>query len=135
MQKCLDTYHIPSHTWYEGWRKDGKFMPAIEEARRIQTEATWAVIRSGAARAANVLIEIMDDPMGKSSVRVQAAQTVLDRGGFSKAEPISTDIQPYSTREELLAALRDIPADVLKEALESREQVAHYVGVVAEVKP
>jgi len=120
VQKCLATYHIPQKTWYEGWRHDGKFLPAIEDAKRVQKEGVWASIAASGARAAAVLDQIMMDPVAKESVRVQAATTLLDRSGYSKAEPVQAEVQPYATRDEMIQALASIPMDVLEAALAAR---------------
>lgn len=120
MQRCLKHYHIPQKTWYDGWRNDGRFLPAIDEAKRVQREGVWASIAASGARAAAVLDQIMMDPMSKESVRVQAATTLLDRSGYSKAEPVQAEVQPYATRDEMIQALASIPMDVLEAALAAR---------------
>ena len=120
---------ISRSTWAD-WRADGKFLPALEEARKDHQEGVWNRIRGAAEAAARVLVEIATNEDEKGSVRLMAASSILDRAGFKTPEPTPAGVQPYSTREELLQALRAMPADVLQEALTGREQVAHYVGVV-----
>lgn len=120
MQQCLRQYHIPQKTWYENWRNDGRFLPAIEDAKRVQREGVWASIAASGVRAAQVLDSIMMDPMSKESVRVQAATTLLDRSGYTKAEPVAAEVQPYATRDEMVQALAAIPVDVLEAALAAR---------------
>lgn len=120
MQQCLRQYHIPQKTWYDNWRNDGRFLPAIEDAKRVQREGVWASIAASGVRAAQVLDSIMMDPMSKESVRVQAATTLLDRAGYTKAEPVAAEVQPYATRDEMVQALASIPVDVLEAALASR---------------
>jgi hypothetical protein len=120
VQRCLRQYHIPQKTWYEGWRHDGKFLPAIDDAKRVQKEGVWASIAASGARAAGVLDQIMMDPMTKESVRVQAATTLLDRSGYSKSEPVQAEVQPYATRADMIQALSSIPVDVLEAALVAR---------------
>jgi hypothetical protein len=92
VQRCLDHYHIPKATWYNQWRNDGRFLPAIDEAKRIQREGVWASIAASGVRAAQVLDSIMMDPMSKESVRVQAATTLLDRANYLKAEAVAAAI-------------------------------------------
>ena len=120
VQQCLDKYHIPKSTWYNQWRNDGRFLPAIEDAKRVQREGVWASIAASGVRAAQVLDSIMMDPMSKESVRVQAATTLLDRAGYTKAEPVAAEVQPYATRDEMVQALAAIPVDVLEAALAAR---------------
>ena len=120
MQRCLDHYHLPKATWYNHWRNDGRFLPAIEDAKRVQREGVWASIAASGVRAAKVLDDIMMDPMSKESVRVQAATTLLDRAGYVKAEPVAAEVQPYATRDEMVQALAAIPVDVLEAALAAR---------------
>lgn len=120
VQQCLRQYHIPQKTWYDNWRNDGRFLPAIEDAKRVQREGVWASIAASGVRAAQVLDSIMMDPMSKESVRVQAATTLLDRAGYTKAEPVAAEVQPYATRDEMVQALAAIPVDVLEAALASR---------------
>ena len=120
MQQCLRQYHIPQKTWYDNWRNDGRFLPAIEDAKRVQREGVWASIAASGVRAAKVLDDIMMDPMSKESVRVQAATTLLDRAGYVKAEPVAAEVQPYATRDEMVQALASIPVDVLEAALAAR---------------
>ena len=120
VQQCLDKYRIPKSTWYNQWRNDGRFLPAIDEAKRIQREGVWASIAASGVRAAQVLDSIMMDPMSKESVRVQAATTLLDRAGYTKAEPVAAEVQPYATRDEMVQALAAIPIDVLEAALAAR---------------
>lgn len=120
VQRILATYKIPASTWYQGWRHDGKFLPAIEDARRVAKEGVWSAIAASGVRAAAVLEQIMMDPASKESVRVQAATTLLDRAGYAKAEPVAAEVQPYATRDEMVQALAAIPQDVLEAALASR---------------
>lgn len=115
--KCRSTYSIPASTWFNQWLKSPVYVSALEDAKNVHREGVWNSIRAAGQRAADVVEEIMSDPMGKPSVRLQAAQTLLDRAGYSKADPGATAATPYQTREELVAALAAIPADVLVDAL------------------
>lgn len=117
--KCRATYNIPTSTWYN-WRADGKFVPAIDEAKSLQREGIWSAIAAAATEAVGVLRTTMLDPAEKGSVRIQAAQDLLNRAGYGKSEPPPPAAQPYATREEMIAALAAIPQDVLQAALLAR---------------
>jgi len=95
-------------------------LPAIDEAKRVQREGVWASIAASGVRAAQVLDDIMMDPMSKESVRVQAATTLLDRANYLKAEAAAAEVVPYATRDEMVQALASIPVDVLEAALAAR---------------
>jgi hypothetical protein len=101
------------------WRKGPLFSAALDVARAEYEAEVWTRLRSAAGAAADTLIYVTTDPDEKGAVRVQAANSVLDRSGFraeDRADPTKV-VVPYATREELIEALSAIPADVLAEVL------------------
>ncbi|MBL26157.1 MAG: hypothetical protein CMM50_01205 [Rhodospirillaceae bacterium] len=81
---------------------------AIEEANRAQVSGTLAT------KAIDVLRQVIDDPDANLRIRVDAAKTILDRGGFAaaKAEAPDASRSPEKapsemTLEELEAYIQD----------------------------
>lgn len=62
------------------WLKDDRFRSALRSARREAWAAGMARIQSSVTRAAETLIEIMEDSEKPASARVSAAKTILDSG-------------------------------------------------------
>jgi len=115
---------ISYETWVD-WRKTDYFTPALEEAKAEYKEGIWEQLRAAGGLAAKTLVMVMNNAGEKGSVRVQAANSILDRVGFKADEQAPTPAAtPYATREELVQALSAIPADVLKDAAEKAAAAA-----------
>lgn len=109
-------------TLWEKWRGDGMFVPMYEQMLKEYEQAVRDTLRAGAQAAATTLLALQTDTAVKESVRLMAANSVLDRTGYKHSEKIQVQAQPFATREEMVAALRAIPADVLAEALAAAGQ-------------
>ena len=93
-----------------------------EQMLKEHEQAVRDTLRAGAQAAATTLLALQADTAIKESVRLMAANSVLDRTGYKQTEKIQVQAQPFATREEMVAALRAIPADVLAEALAAASQ-------------
>ena len=100
-------------------RKTSVFCAALDVARAEYEAEVWAKLRAAAGAAADTLIHVTTDSDEKGAVRVQAANSVLDRSRFRAGDQLegAQPIVPYATRGELIEALSGIPADVLAEVL------------------
>lgn len=98
------------------WETDSLYAATLQEARDGFEEGVRARLSKAASLAADALIEVVSSTTEKGSVRVQAAQVILDRTGFKLPQSMGGTI-PYSSREEMVAALRLLPEDVLAEAM------------------
>lgn len=101
------------------WKVEPVFSAALDVARAEYEADVWTRLRHAAGAAADTLIEVNADPDEKGAVRVQAANSILDRASFRAGDRTDEGqlVQPYATRDELVEALAAIPADVLAEAL------------------
>lgn len=101
------------------WRSEPVFAAALDVARAEYEADVWARLRHAAGAAADTLIEVNADTEEKGAVRVQAANSILDRASFRAGDRTEDGqlVPPYATREELVEALTAIPADVLAEVL------------------
>ena len=67
-----------SHSTLLRWMKDADFDKAYREARRAAYGQSIARLQQGCSAAVSVLLKVMVDPASPPSVRVRAADSVLD---------------------------------------------------------
>ncbi len=67
------------------WRLEAAFIDAYRHARFALLEASTAKLRNAASTAVDVLIETMENPHVTRSVRIRAAQLVLE-SAYKSAE-------------------------------------------------
>lgn len=113
---CQKTLPVTAKTW-QAWRAGPLFLPALAAARKEYEEGVWSKLQAAANNAAQTVIDIAANEKEKGSVRLMAANAILDRSGFKKAEAAQPTVQPYQSREELLTALTTLPPELLDEAL------------------
>lgn len=101
----------------KNWIVTPMFSAAVNERQKEMEDTVWRRLRSATEAAADALISVTESTTEKGSVRVMAANSILDRTSFKQAEKVELTTNPYETREELVAALASIPADVLAEAV------------------
>lgn len=101
----------------KNWIATPLFAEALTERQKEMEDTVWRRLRSATEAAADALIEVATSSTEKGSVRVMAANSILDRTGHKQAEEVVVQAQPYQSREEMVAALATLPADVLAEAV------------------
>lgn len=112
--------NLSASTW-QAWRRGELFVPALNAAKAEYEEEVWSGLRAAAGSAAQTLVDLHADPAEKGSVRMMAANSILDRSGYRAREKVEVAVvQPYQTREELVQALSALPVDLLHAALASR---------------
>jgi hypothetical protein len=116
INKVCEAVGISYHC-YNDWTHGTVYPPALKAAKEAHQEAIWNRLRAAGQMAAETLIEVCTNPDEKGSVRIMAANSILEKGGYIKADQTAAAAQPYQTRDELVQALSAIPADVLAEAL------------------
>ena len=99
------------------WLSSPLFQEAVTAAQKEMEDETWARLRAATIGAAETLVAISNNQAEKGSVRLMAANSILDRTGHKAVEQVQVQAQPFTTREEMVAALAAMPADVLAEAL------------------
>lgn len=99
------------------WLAEPMFQEAVTEAQKEMEDETWARLRAATIGAAETLVAVSNDTKEKGSVRMMAANSILDRTGHKAVEKVQVMATPFSTREEMVAALSAMPPDVLAEAL------------------
>ena len=100
----------------KNWIATPLFSEALAERQREMEDTVWRRLRSATEAAADALISVATSTTEKGSVRVMAANSILDRTGHKQADEVVVQAQPYQSREEMVAALAALPADVLAEA-------------------
>lgn len=100
----------------KNWIATPMFAEAVAERQKEMEDEVWRRLRSATSAAADALISVATSATEKGSVRVMAANSILDRTGHKQAEQVVVQAQPFQSREEMVAALSTLPADVLAEA-------------------
>jgi hypothetical protein len=77
VEEAAKTAHISTRTLLR-WMKEPEFQTAYREARRTTYSQAVAKLQQGAAAAATTLLKIMLDQSAPASVRVRAAECIMD---------------------------------------------------------
>lgn len=74
---------------------DGSYVAVVKSLKTEILELTQNVLAMSAPSAAMKLIHIMnsDDPIPQANIRLQAAQTLLDRVGISKTDKMDIRVE------------------------------------------
>lgn len=107
-----------THQAVSQWRKLPLFDAYVKQLQEAKGEDCWDRLRAASTDAVETLVAVMRDTTERGSVRMAAANSVLDRLGFvavEKSEVLVDVAQPFGSREEMLAALRGLPKDMLVE--------------------
>ena len=107
------------------WRRGAPLPPPpAAEVLRIEIEqrtstrvAAASLLASEELRSVAYLIEVRDDKRTAAATRVRAACELLDRAYLRVADPSDADAPPPDDREAAVRMLRELPAELLREAL------------------
>jgi hypothetical protein len=74
---------------------DGSYTAVVKALRSEILELTQGILASSAPQAAMKLVHIMnsDEPIPQANIRLQAAQTLLDRVGISKTDKLDITVE------------------------------------------
>lgn len=74
---------------------EGSYTAVVKALKSEILELTQGILASSAPQAALRLINIMnsDEPIPQANIRLQAAQTVLDRVGISKTDKLDITVE------------------------------------------
>lgn len=74
---------------------EGSYTSVVKALKSEILEMTQGILASNAPQAALKLIHIMnsDEPIPQANIRLQAAQTVLDRVGISKTDKLDITVE------------------------------------------
>jgi hypothetical protein len=104
------------------WRSDPEFDEALRELQDAQMDAVHTLLVSRALEVARCLSDVATAPDTSDMARVAAARAFMELLGRHKNDPVKppTRVADIETEEDLLAALREIPVEVLEESLATR---------------
>ena len=74
---------------------EGSYVSVVKGLKKEIIELAENILAQSAPRAALKLVEVMesDNPIPQANVRLQAAQTLLDRVGLGKKDKLEVDVQ------------------------------------------
>ncbi len=74
---------------------EGSYFQVIKSLKNEIIELASQILAQSAPQAAMKLVDVMntDDPMPQANVRLQAAQTILDRTGLGKQDRIDVSVE------------------------------------------
>ena len=74
---------------------EGSYTSVVKALKTEIIELAENILAQNAPKASLKLVEVMDstDPIPQANVRLQAAQTVLDRVGVTKTDKLDVDLQ------------------------------------------
>ena len=91
------------------WRLEPDFIDAYRHARFALLEASTAKLRNAASSAVDVLIETMENPLVTRSVRIRAAQLVLESAYKSaEMEDLAERIDAHEREMEALMSMLEL---------------------------
>ena len=74
---------------------EGSYTSVVKSLKKEIIELAESILAQSAPKAALKLVEVMDstDPIPQANVRLQAAQTLLDRVGLAKTDKLDVSLQ------------------------------------------
>tara|TARA_R110002020_G_scaffold2105_1_gene9586 strand:- start:581 stop:1006 length:426 start_codon:yes stop_codon:yes gene_type:complete len=74
---------------------EGSYFQVIKSLKNEIIELASNILAQSAPQAALKLVQVMntDDPMPQANVRLQAAQTILDRTGLGKQDKLDVNVE------------------------------------------
>ena len=74
---------------------EGSYTSVVKALKTEIIELAENILAQNAPKASLKLVEVMDnaDPMPQANIRVQAAQTLLDRVGLAKTDKLDVNLQ------------------------------------------
>jgi len=74
---------------------EGSYTTVVKSLKKEIIELAENILAQNAPKASLKLVEVMDstDPIPQANVRLQAAQTLLDRVGLSKTDRLDVNLQ------------------------------------------
>ena len=74
---------------------EGSYFQVIKSLKHEIIELASNILAQSAPQAAMKLVQVMntDDPMPQANVRLQAAQTILDRTGLGKQDKLDVNVE------------------------------------------
>ena len=74
---------------------EGSYTSVVKALKTEIIELAESILAQNAPKASLKLVEVMDsaDPIPQANVRLQAAQTLLDRVGLSKTDKLDVNLQ------------------------------------------
>ena len=74
---------------------EGSYTSVVKALKKEIIELAENILAQNAPKASLKLVEVMDstDPIPQANVRLQAAQTLLDRVGLSKTDKLDVNLQ------------------------------------------
>ena len=74
---------------------EGSYFQVIKSLKNEIIELAFNILAQSAPQAALKLVQVMntDDPMPQANVRLQAAQTILDRTGLGKQDKLDVNVE------------------------------------------
>jgi hypothetical protein len=74
---------------------EGSYFQVIKSLKHEIIELASNILAQSAPQAALKLVQVMntDDPMPQANVRLQAAQTILDRTGLGKQDKLDVNVE------------------------------------------
>ena len=74
---------------------EGSYVSVVKGLKKEIIELAENILAQNAPKASLKLVEVMDstDPIPQANVRLQAAQTLLDRVGLSKTDKLDVNLQ------------------------------------------
>ena len=74
---------------------EGSYTTVVKALKKEIIELAENILAQNAPKASLKLVEVMDsaDPIPQANVRLQAAQTLLDRVGLSKTDKLDVNLQ------------------------------------------
>ena len=74
---------------------EGSYLQVIKSLKNEIIELASNILAQSAPQAALKLVQVMntDDPMPQANVRLQAAQTILDRTGLGKQDKLDVNVE------------------------------------------
>ncbi len=86
----------------------------------VEIQDAWRIMAGGAARVAEVLVEIAEDPDAPAGARVQASMAILDRVGLSaRPEIVVRTVPTEFDQASQITDLGKSPAQIVRERMAS----------------
>lgn len=93
---CLiETGGDPKHAAELAGYSEGSYFQVIKALKNEIIEMASNILAQSAPKAAMKLVEVMntDEPMPQANVKLQAAQTILDRTGLGKQDKLDVNVE------------------------------------------
>jgi|TARA_R110000787_G_scaffold91272_2_gene192537 hypothetical protein len=93
---------------------EGSYLQVIKSLKNEIIDLATQILAQSAPRAAFKLVHVMesDEPIPQANVKLQAAQTILDRIGVSKTDKLDISVDDSSGSLFILPAKRVIDIEV-----------------------